>query len=456
MSYTPAPPSHRNTPRLDRQQARVLPQPGDVLYFHHENAHAIVTQNGQVSWLEHPVVEPTTYTIDDVATAIDIGNAHIIEGGFDTPEDWFEYATTVSQNRHTDPRAVTPGGAPSTKALTLSAERGSGSKYRINGFLKHPEISYKGDVVGNGFKIALTAQYNGNDVAMAVLGKPTARLGWDDANVIQLLKFAAHPDRPQNTGSWLLSKAYKWAELECYDTFLTYAGEMNENTGVMYSAANFDCIDVEANHDGDGWTNRENREGRGTYTKRTWIRSLCDEHEMTTRRRKQRNHPISGGLATYFDDKPTPSLSDLTLTREEPLADTDDPVTEFIEAQDETDTPIETEHVEAVFGARHGTDLKAAVVLVNPSDCPNGTDNFSRICITHTAIDDVHYPTNILRWLVGNARDWAHLHGYQSIEAITPQAGTTGIYNGAQFNREAPFSTDGGSPEVRWQYPLRT
>lgn len=464
MSFTQTPPSRLNTPRLDRQKDRIAVRDGDIVYFHHENAHALIdttASNGDVKWIDTPTVDPQEYTTDDVDQLLELETAYVIDTGFRSREYWLDYSDVVLQYDQTEPKDVSPGGAPNTKALTLKAERGAGSKYRTNGFLKHPDINYQGKPIGNGSKMALTAQWNGNDVAMAILGKPIARLGWDDGTDIQLLKFAAHPNRPANTGSWLLSRCCEWAALEGYDTFLTYAGAMNDNEGTMYAATNFELYDVEENHDGDGWKNREGRGGSGTYSKRTWIRSLSDNHELESRRRKGRQYKMSNTLSQWMPtETEQPTIADFTLTREEPLEPTDDAVTDFIETHGDG-TPINTEDVVAVFGARSGSKLAAALVVTDPTDHYNHRDNFDRVCISHFAADDVRYPTNVARWLTGKARRWAYLHGYHTIDAVTPNAGSTDIYAGAQFNREAAVLSDGGDnadieDTARWRQELRS
>lgn len=447
MPFTQTPPSRLNHPRLDRHQNRTTVRTGDLVYFHHENAHALVdttASNGDIRWIDTPTTHPHAYTKSEIDQLLEMQTAYVVETDIPTREYWREYSHAVLNHRHTEPKDVSPGGAPSTNALTLKAERGSGSKYRTNGFLKHPDINYDGKPIGNGSKMALTAQYNGNDVAMAILGKTIARVGWDAGTDIQLLKFAAHPNRPQNTGSWLLTRCCEWAMLEGYDTFLTYAGAMNDNDGTMYAGANFELYDVEEKHDGDAWENREGRSGTGTYTKKTWIRQLSDSHELESRRRQGREHKMSETFArwtTTETDKPT--IADFTLTREEPLEANNDPVAEFIETHGNRGSRPSDEIV-AVFGARAGTDLSAVLVLTNPTDqCVR--DNFDRICISDFAEDNVSYPTNVARWLAGKARKWAYLHGYGTIDALTPVAGPTDVYAGAQFNREAAVRSDGGT-----------
>lgn len=445
MPFTPTAPSPRNKPRLDRRIERTVVRDGDLVFFQHENAHGLIdttTPETVVKWVEHPTVEHSRYSIEDVNQMLELETAYVLDEDFHSRNYWLEYSDIVLEHRHTEPKDVNPGGAPSTNALTLTAERGTGSKYRTNGFLKHPAIDYQGNPIGNGSKIALTAQWNGNDVAMAILGKPISRLGWDSGTVIQLLKFAAHPNRPENTGSWLLSRCCEWAFLEGYDTFLTYAGAMNDNEGTMYAATNFELYDVEENHDGDGWKNRKGRSGSGTYSKKTWIRHLADSHDLESRRRNGRTHDLSNTLSQWVPtETDQQTIEDFTLTREEPLESTNDPVTEFIETHG-TQQSIPVDDVIAVFGARSETELSAALVVSDPTEYSNPRNNFDQVCISAFAADNIHYPTNVARWLTAKARRWAYLHGYSTLAAITPAAGSPDVYAGAQFTREPSVLPD--------------
>lgn len=124
------------------------------------------------------------------------------------------------------------------------------------------------------WKACFTARYRGNIVAVVILKRP-ASPKVDDGHTLSISRFATRPDRPANTGSWLIAKARDWAVLEGFDELIAYAGVAG-NHGVVYEAAGFDCVneDNPANGGGSGWTNREGRTELPEYEKRKWVYDL--------------------------------------------------------------------------------------------------------------------------------------------------------------------------------------
>ncbi|RLM94306.1 XF1762 family protein [Haloarcula sp. Atlit-7R] len=156
--------------------------------------------------------------------------------------------------------------APSVDDLTLIRER---SKKPVDLFLE--EHHYLGSI--QGWKACFGARYQGHLVAVCVLGRP-ANPDVDDGTNIYITRLAARPDRPQNTGSWLIARAREWAALEDYDTIIALAG-IAGNPGTVYRAAGFTCENFE-NPDiggGDSWQSREGRQAYEEYNKRRWT---CD------------------------------------------------------------------------------------------------------------------------------------------------------------------------------------
>ncbi|WP_394349467.1 XF1762 family protein [Halorubrum halophilum] len=134
---------------------------------------------------------------------------------------------------------------------------------------------------------------------MAVLGRPSGRHN-ADGQTLELYRFAAHPNRPANTGSWLLSRCCRWATLEGYDRLLTYAGVQNDNEGTMYRAAGFTHIDT-TTADLREWQSRSGRVGGGTYRRRRYRRCFS-KHSLEARRPAGRvdaeqSHLIDRGTA---------------------------------------------------------------------------------------------------------------------------------------------------------------
>lgn len=154
----------------------------------------------------------------------------------------------------------------SVDSLTLTRER---KQKPVNLFLDE----YHGLGGVPGWKAAFGATYAGYLVAVCVLGRP-ANPQVDDGDTIYIDRLAARPDRPANTGSWLIARARKWAALEGYDTLVALAG-IGDNTGTVYAAAGFECenYDDPETVSGDGWDYRPDRKTYDSYEKRRWV---CD------------------------------------------------------------------------------------------------------------------------------------------------------------------------------------
>ena len=150
--------------------------------------------------------------------------------------------------------------------LTLVRER---EQATVNEFLeqRHPLGSVPG------WKACFSARYEDCIVAVVVLGRPVARQA-DDGTELSITRFCRRDDRPDNTGSWLIARARKWAELEGYDTLSAHAGVAG-NYGTVYDASGFECEEVTV-ADGAGWTNRDGRESWDGYERRKWVYPLKD------------------------------------------------------------------------------------------------------------------------------------------------------------------------------------
>lgn len=149
--------------------------------------------------------------------------------------------------------------------LKLTRER---ERQPVNEFLEqnHP----RGSVPG--WKACFGARYKDYIVAVVVLSRPVARLA-DDGTEISISRFARRPDRPDNTGSWMIARARTWARLEGYDTISAHAG-VSGNYGTTYEAAGFSVDGEPVVTDGEGWTSHsEDRETWDDYERRKWV---CD------------------------------------------------------------------------------------------------------------------------------------------------------------------------------------
>ncbi|MFD1687180.1 XF1762 family protein [Halobellus litoreus] len=371
---------------------------------------------------------------DETDAMIDSGEIVILETEFDSLAAYHAYRTY----RDCDPRLVSPGGASSTGHLSLRAERGSRVRERVNGFLKHPDVAYQHDPVTTPFRIALTATYQDREVAMAVLGRPRGRHN-ADGRTVELYRFAAHPDRPVNTGSWLLSRCCAWSRLEGYDRLLTYAGVQNNNVGTMYQAAGFELLGTTI-ADRSDWHSREGRAGGGRYRK--WrYRYVLASHSIEARRPAGRVSPDQARLT----DKNTPAgpacasartlaQGELVQTREERLARRETTLTPdaraFLDEYDcgESD---DTAPLVACFAYRTPEDsLVAVLCLRDHSGEQNTRDNTEAVTLSTASVqtDALAYPVNVLRGLIADACEWARLHGYATVEnCLTGNVATAAV-----------------------------
>lgn len=162
-----------------------------------------------------------------------------------------------------------PAVPPSVDSLELHRER---SRTRVNEFLERDTIDHKlGGVPG--WKAAFSGRYQQDLVAVCVLSRPVAR-ALDDGDTISISRYASSPNRPANTGSWLIARAREWARLEGYETMIAYSG-IADNYGTVYQAAGFELEKV-TEADGDSWTSREGRSQWADYTRRRWEYDLTE------------------------------------------------------------------------------------------------------------------------------------------------------------------------------------
>lgn len=158
-----------------------------------------------------------------------------------------------------------PPAAASVDDLALVRER---ERKPVNEFLeqRHP----LGDVPG--WKACFSARYQDSLVAVVVLGRPVARMA-DDGTELSITRFCRRDDRPDNTGSWLIARARRWARLEGFDTLSAHAGVAG-NYGTVYEATGFEVTDVTM-ADGKGWLSQgDDRETWDNYERRKWTYDL--------------------------------------------------------------------------------------------------------------------------------------------------------------------------------------
>jgi hypothetical protein len=163
-----------------------------------------------------------------------------------------------------EPGLVNQPTPPSVDALELTRER---DRTSVNEFLeqRHP----LGGVPG--WKACFSARYQDSIVAVIVLSRPVSAQN-DDGTELSITRFCRRPDRPANTGSWLIARGRTWARLEGFDTLAAHSG-VADNYGTVYDAAGFDVSRTRQSR-ADDWQRRDERNSYGEYERRKWVYSL--------------------------------------------------------------------------------------------------------------------------------------------------------------------------------------
>lgn len=140
-------------------------------------------------------------------------------------------------------------------------------------------------------------------------------------------------------------------------------------------------------------------------------------------------------------DPPSPSkLTELTLTREKSRKK----VNRFLE-QYHPRGGISMWY--ACFGARYKGSLVACVVLERPS--ARMLDDGTRAEITRFGVREDR-PANTGSWLIGKAREWAELEGFDQLITYAGVAGNYGtVYEAVGFECDDVTQSDGSGWETR-------
>jgi len=300
----------------------------------------------------------------------------------------------------------------------------------------------------------------------------------------ELKRFAAHPQAPKNTASWLISRSLQWCELEGYSALRSYAG-IAANEGTIYQALGFEPIEADADEgddqltlsasadeqttpalsdggttvpeanmvDASGWANsREGRVEMESYLQRRY------EYRFTEADRVRRpepqplsasSGPESASLADYgvvdksgytpSDDLLTGDVSDVTQTHPDCLFERwdtrpravasalvrygDQTATEATDPLwDATDEGDVEAAFEAAFAAATADGIAAVVVVDEPDE--QGRWDFGTLEITGYAAVETGHPSNMAATLLARVRDWAGLQGYSTVRG-TAQPGST-------------------------------
>ena len=395
---------------------RIAVRPRDLIRHRGEQSLGWITPDGDhVEWFDGRL-GGTTAPVADYAldTALECGTVGVIAGDVEDPDScWWLGA----------------GGAPAnavrTNQLSLRRER---SRNAVNAFLEHPVVDHElGSVVG--WKAAFGARYRGDLVAVCVLSRPTAR-GADDGFTIELNRYAAHPKRPPNTATWLISRAARWAALEGYDQLLTYAGVSNDNEGVIYQASNFERDGV-TTADGSGWETRSGRQSRRDYTRRRYVRRLHDDPAGAHRVSADADSATgtSTSLSQFTAAGGDPAISEYMVARADGR---DSAVSDFFTEHGDSQSQRAGGSEAAVFAAKTARGPVAMLTVANTSEAER---RYTDARVDRLVVADVDYPSNLGARLVAKAREWATLEGYETLhppttpteleEASCKQAGLT-------------------------------
>lgn len=413
---------------------------------------------------------PTTYEEPTLDTALEYGRVEKVASDLTREElrylltgEWSDDTGRTAESGPSSHRSL------STSDLTLTRERDWDTVRR---FVNHPEVGHDLGVNFPQKKAAFGARVGGPDgdiAAIVVLTYPTARK-LDGTEMIELKRYASHPNRPPNTASWLISRACRWAELEGYERLRTYAG-VADNEGTIYQALGFDPLDdspVET--DGSGWTDRGSEGQRSEwddYEKRRYECQLAPSVPKVTRRgpRPEADRdsetrgleafgavPDAGVVAdAKAVDNRSQSDDRLAFGRRDQRPDDVVEVFEELEDQIETDESIEQVGDEAVTfaalapegvvaalvatvdetAASHTADVRTdgGVASVSPAGDGNdtvpahGRGQSPHVHVVGYAAQDTAYPHNLATTLLARLREWAGLEGYREVVA-TAREGT--------------------------------
>lgn len=268
----------------------------------------------------------------------------------------------------------------------------------VNAFLDHPLVDHGLGSV-HVWKVAFTATYNGHRVAVAILSRPAAP-ELDDSSIITLSRFAAHPRRPQNTASWLLAKARRWAELEGYDELRTYAGVSNDNNGTIYQASNFELDEI-TEADGSGWQNRDGRSSWNDYTRRRYIYTLNSLSRPVPSQNTSQQTTLTAPATDTNTKSTTARLDHINPKTLAAIA------SEYPQPSPTSSVP---DNADAIFGMANGATINAIVPVT--TNCDTRTAKIESISIN---ADEFDYPENEATRILAKIREWSELEGIDTL-----------------------------------------
>jgi len=428
---------------------------GDVLYFVRKDVHALAFEADEV---DAPANEGDLYPEEVDLKWLDGYRMGSVDRGIsaDVLAQMCEQNTVrlvdsdVAENKRAPGRrrpewstrdgSVIPGPRTSVDALRFTRTR---SRDRVNAFLKSPIVDHKQDRIQKARAMFTAERPNGRPAAVLTVSSPTARNAFD-RRTVEISRYASHPETggvgTNNTATWMLSRACRWAALEGYERVRTLAGTAG-NGGGIYRAANFrfdGVADTDGNHDREGRSNHNHDKRLKRFVRE--IDADGDGGEFGVPRRFDArlagDTATDGGMTSLSEFGESASLTpaNMALTREE-ASDTkftrsadSDQYPAFSPRVRDLDTNDELASLEAargklpaaVFGADVDGTLAAAVAV---SGDPNAAVPVATV--DAYLARETEYPDATARWLLSRAREWAKLDAYQSLRV--PQGTFSGV-----------------------------
>lgn len=402
--------------------------------------HTLESGTAHLSWHFHTGNPPKTELAEELETKIEYGQAEKLASNVSSKEIQFLTGKTSPIQSQEPPKTI------SIHDLTLTREY---KRKPVKQFLNHPSV---GHVLGSNYpnsRATFAARYGGKDgniVAVVDLAYPSASK-LDGEKFIELKRYAAHPRRPENTGSWLIAKALEWASLEAYEICRSYTG-IAENEGVLYQALNFNRSDggKTTTSNGDGWTSGEGRENRSTwedyergrYDKRLLanIKNIHRRKRTTTITEPKNNNDsqLSNFGVELKDTKEPIDATDKSLTatsNDLVYGRRDNNPEQVVNAINKYSNQAEPQQIvtEKLIDKRStvvlcGLTTKgiAATLVAGKTESANKHD-YSELRVYAYAATETKHPNNTASHLLGKLRKWAGYTGYDSI-SIQPKQGT--------------------------------
>jgi GNAT superfamily N-acetyltransferase len=263
-------------------------------------------------------------------------------------------------------------------------------------------------------------EYGGDLVATVVLENPYNPVR-DNGAEVYLSRYAAHPYRPPNSASYLISRAREWCRVNGYSIISTNAGISGDNFGTIYQSAGFQYLEtVEAN--GSGWKDARggNRDEWEDYRKRRHRYEIGSGLRRYTPK-TAKFYEKATALSAFEDAEPARAAESHVAWIEPGRTETKGgPSVEVrerfdLDAEVLVDALVQTEAPTVVLAGEQQSHLRAVAVGSRLDE--------ETLRVENVLVDDeaVKWPTNYGAWLIGQLRTWATLEGYNRVVSCNPR-----------------------------------